>query len=50
MYPIPDGLKLALYWFVDAISKGLLDNENWDMNRCRSLRPDCLIGIATWLR
>ena len=30
MNSIPDGLKLALYWFVDAISKGLLDNENWD--------------------
>ena len=30
MTPLPDNLKLALYWFVDAISKGLLDNESWD--------------------
>jgi hypothetical protein len=32
MKPIPNGLKVALYWFVDAITKGLLDNENWDFN------------------
>jgi hypothetical protein len=32
MKPIPNGLKVALYWFVDAITKGLLGNENWDFD------------------
>ena len=27
---IPSELKQALYWFVDSISKGMLENENWD--------------------
>jgi hypothetical protein len=32
MKQIPYGLKVALYWFIDAITKGLLDNENWDFD------------------
>ena len=32
MNPIPDGLKISLYWFVDFVTKGLLDNENWDFD------------------
>lgn len=29
---IPHHLKSALYWFVDFISKGLLDNKAWDFH------------------
>ena len=32
MNPIPHDLKSALYWFVSNISKGLLQNENWDFD------------------
>ena len=32
MNSIPDGLKISLYWFVDSVTKGLMDNENWDFD------------------
>jgi hypothetical protein len=32
MKPIPHDLKCSLYWFVNSISKGLLDNPAWELD------------------
>ena len=29
---IPDGVKIALYWFVEHLLKGMLEDDRWDFD------------------